>query len=533
MNKNKKKIIFFLVILLAFTGLVIGIVFYKSPANTKPSKGPILDFVCKDKVKNAVNAVNSRCTSEKQVLEDKLKPCNDPQTGLQACNTAKQDLQDKLKKCTDEKTALQGQCSNEKTALEQQLQEQCTRDKVSLSNDYKLFQDDMISQYNALQGRCNSDKAALQGQYDTLQGQYDALQGQYDSEKTGYKSDLEACNSKYNTLYTNATKDKQALCAAETKDYCDSSNSCQNLKYSNTNCGACGNSCSTGYSCYSSSCVDDEKVFIIECDFTGASLTTIGLPISKIPGKNYGIDWGDTIVQQNGTFTHTYSETKPYTIRLYGKDFVWGFDTSLMTAPVTNYPGIQYITKIKSFGDNPSITALKFGGMSILTDVPNNLPIGITDCSYMFERCHKFNSENISDWDVSNVTNMLYMFRDCFEFNQNLGNWNVSKVVTNASRAQGMEGMFFGCSKFNGRGLSNWWKDKISQVTNMRYMFYNCIAFDENLSNWSKKISQVTNMSYMFYIGIRPLPTSRINKTTITTWGWDINAKTTSYMTND
>jgi surface protein len=108
----------------------------------------------------------------------------------------------------------------------------------------------------------------------------------------------------------------------------------------------------------------------------------------------------------------------------------------------------------------------------------------------------------------------------------------VSKVVTNASLARGMQGMFFGCSKFNGSGLSNW---IVSNITNMSYMFFNCSAFNENLTNWYSIISQVTNMNYMFYINIRPLPTSRINKTTITTWGWVIiPAKTTtSYMTND
>jgi len=35
----------------------------------------------------------------------------------------------------------------------------------------------------------------------------------------------------------------------------------------------------------------------------------------------------------------------------------------------------------------------------------------------------------ISDWDVSNVTNMSWMFYDATAFNQPIANWDVSKVI--------------------------------------------------------------------------------------------------------
>ena len=35
----------------------------------------------------------------------------------------------------------------------------------------------------------------------------------------------------------------------------------------------------------------------------------------------------------------------------------------------------------------------------------------------------------ISTWDVSNVTNMAWMFSEATSFNQPLNNWNVSKVT--------------------------------------------------------------------------------------------------------
>ena len=38
-------------------------------------------------------------------------------------------------------------------------------------------------------------------------------------------------------------------------------------------------------------------------------------------------------------------------------------------------------------------------------------------------------NQNISGWDVSNVTNMYRMFMGSNEFNQDLSSWDVSKVT--------------------------------------------------------------------------------------------------------
>ena len=37
-------------------------------------------------------------------------------------------------------------------------------------------------------------------------------------------------------------------------------------------------------------------------------------------------------------------------------------------------------------------------------------------------------NDNISKWNVSNVTNMSFLFENAYSFNQPIGNWNVSKV---------------------------------------------------------------------------------------------------------
>ena len=45
----------------------------------------------------------------------------------------------------------------------------------------------------------------------------------------------------------------------------------------------------------------------------------------------------------------------------------------------------------------------------------------------MFYGCKSFN-QDISDWDVSNVTDMSRMFFMCESFDQNISKWDVSNV---------------------------------------------------------------------------------------------------------
>ena len=88
----------------------------------------------------------------------------------------------------------------------------------------------------------------------------------------------------------------------------------------------------------------------------------------------------------------------------------------------------------------------------------------------------KFKYIDISDWDVSNVTDMQYMFCGCKELKSvgDLSNWDVSNVTN-------MSHMFAFCKKFN-QDLSSW---DVSNVTNMQFMFYGCISFNQDISKWN------------------------------------------------
>ena len=67
---------------------------------------------------------------------------------------------------------------------------------------------------------------------------------------------------------------------------------------------------------------------------------------------------------------------------------------------------------------------------------------------------HKYG--DISQWDVSNVTDMGGMFGNASSFNQPLNNWNVSKVTN-------MSDMFRDASSFN-QALDKW------NVSNVKYI---------------------------------------------------------------
>ena len=91
---------------------------------------------------------------------------------------------------------------------------------------------------------------------------------------------------------------------------------------------------------------------------------------------------------------------------------------------------------------------------------------------------------DISDWDVSNVTNMRCMFFDCGELKSvgDLSNWDVSNVTD-------MSGMFYECNELKFIGdISKW---NVSNVTNMCSMFDECKSFNQDLSCWN-----VSNVIY-------------------------------------
>src|SRR5690625_308531 len=125
-----------------------------------------------------------------------------------------------------------------------------------------------------------------------------------------------------------------------------------------------------------------------------------------------------------------------------------------------------------------------FNSTSDISAGDNNLSSwdvsNVTNMSGMFYDS-SFN-QDISKWDVSNVTDMTEMFRNS-SFNNDIGGWEVGSVTD-------MSGMFSG-SSFN-KDIGNW---DVSNVTDMNEMFSDS-PFNQSIGNWN--VSNVTNMSGMF-----------------------------------
>ena len=98
---------------------------------------------------------------------------------------------------------------------------------------------------------------------------------------------------------------------------------------------------------------------------------------------------------------------------------------------------------------------------------------------------------DISDWDMTKVTNMSCMFCGCgsLELLSDISEWNTSEVTD-------MNYMFCNCSSLKSLpDISKW---NVSKVTNMELMFWSCESLISlpDISKWD--VSNVINMNSMF-----------------------------------
>jgi surface protein len=100
-------------------------------------------------------------------------------------------------------------------------------------------------------------------------------------------------------------------------------------------------------------------------------------------------------------------------------------------------------------------------------------PTGNCDCSAAGVDCGPAGNEPIGNWDVSAVTDFVYLFVDRDEFNADISAWNTASAVS-------MRNMFSEARAFN-QPIGNW---DVSQVSSMSYMFYNAKSFNQPLNDW-------------------------------------------------
>jgi|GEM_PF-3134464 len=148
---------------------------------------------------------------------------------------------------------------------------------------------------------------------------------------------------------------------------------------------------------------------------------------------------------------------------------------------VKQWGNIQWTTMNSAFKNciNLQITA---------TDVPDLSQV--TDISYMFYGANSFN-QPLNNWDVSNVTDMLGVFLGASSFNQPLNNWDVSNVTE-------MFTMFLGASNFN-QSLNDWNIKSINPYREALYDIFSnsgmdCKNYSATLIGWAGNSETPNNL---------------------------------------
>ena len=182
---------------------------------------------------------------------------------------------------------------------------------------------------------------------------------------------------------------------------------------------------------------------------------TIGVDLNF--DVNFTVDWGDGVIDVDVTdaITHTYLEVGTYNVAITGR-----------------FP-------------NPSISNLNQNNLRLLS-VEQWGDIEWKSMSRAFKECSNFILNATDKPDLSDVTNMEYMFYKATAFNQPLNEWDTSSITN-------MQGLFSGASSFN-QPINGW---NTSNVTNMKTIFYKAILFNQPLNHWNT--SDVVNMQSLFY----------------------------------
>ena len=114
----------------------------------------------------------------------------------------------------------------------------------------------------------------------------------------------------------------------------------------------------------------------------------------------------------------------------------------------------------------------------------------VTDMSWMFFKCKKLSSLDLSNFNTEKVTNMYGMFFKCEKLTSlDLSNFNTEKVTN-------MGSMFCNCSSLTSLDLSNF---NTAKVKNMYSMFASCSALTTIYASDKFVTYQVSNGEFMFY----------------------------------
>ena len=216
----------------------------------------------------------------------------------------------------------------------------------------------------------------------------------------------------------------------------------------------------------------------------GSSTSTqFRMPLTTSTGLNMRVDWGDGNIETITNHTlaiHTYASAGTYTISVTGSILGWQFNNGGDKLKILNIINWSSLNISTDFG---------FYGCTNLTASATDAPlITATSLREYFRECPNFNGE-IGNWNVSNVTVMQSMFRGVLggtrnTFNRYIGDWNTSSVTD-------MSHMFDWCNfnqdistKVVTVGGSTYTAWDMSNVIDISIMFRANQIFNQPIENW-------------------------------------------------
>ena len=229
---------------------------------------------------------------------------------------------------------------------------------------------------------------------------------------------------------------------------------------------------------------------------TGSSTATqVKLPLVSTGTYNFVVDWGDgttnTITTWNqAQTTHTYAVAGIYQIKITGTCYGWQFNNGGDKLKILS---IEKWGNAFRLGNN---SAYFYGCLNLeLQQVEDVLDLtGTTTFANMFNVCSRLTKVGrINEWNTTNIVNTFAAFQNAYNFDDNIGAWNMSTVANMRSMFNVTIPSALVSGRFNNGGsdtIKNW---NTSNNTLLTTTFQNQTKFNQEIGLWD--VSKVTDMN--------------------------------------
>lgn len=233
---------------------------------------------------------------------------------------------------------------------------------------------------------------------------------------------------------------------------------------------------------------EDPNAFVTRWNVTQGDLDiTIGTDPNY--QYNYTIDWGDGTqenVTQDGNIEHEYEEAGTYTVAIVGtfpainmsisdqssrqalvRIDQWGGEANVWQTMVSAFEdciNLQYAaTDLPNLSQVTSLSRMFMNASSFNGDVSGWDISNVTNLISTFREATAFEGTGVAGWETENVTSMLNTFRDASNFNQSLGDWDITSLDGNNDLVGFLSGSGLSCVNY-GATLTGWYNDGNSDL---------------------------------------------------------------------